>query len=607
MRTSMIKPMGYLLLRWRSLVALVVGILAAMVMLLFATTFGQSPAQAAASPPPPQHIAAGEVHSLAIMSDGTDDGNPNDGYVYSWGGGRNGQLGVNSDNDHHTPVQVHGPGNVGYLSNVTYVDAGQNHSLAIMSDGTDDGNLNDGTVWAWGDNYGGKLGVNSNNDKDYPVQVHGVDNAQPPNGLSDIVAVAAGYDHSLALASDGTVYAWGDNIFGALGVNSNNDHYYPVQVHGPGNVGYLGDGTEGPSKTAPIVDVSAYGHSLALASDGHVYAWGKGDAGELGVNSDNHHQTPVQVHGPGNAQPPNGLRDIVDVATGLRYSLAIMSDGTDDGNPNDGYVYSWGDNAYGQLGVGTYGNPYRDTWGREFHDNRYYPVQVHGYNNEGYLSNVTYVDGGLWHSVAVQTPGVLWAWGNNMYGQLGLPREDLPMPTPMYVGPFTSVAAGGYHTLGVSSNGGLWAWGANGYGQLGDGTTTGRDYPVQVGGLVGGPPQEDTINPWVTQVVPADAATGVRRNSKVIASFSERMDAATINQQTFTLMKEGATTTEVAAKVSYNSATKEATLNPNKPLSKGESYTATVSTGAKDLAGNQLDQDHTGSGDPREWSFTVKN
>jgi hypothetical protein len=332
------------------------------------------------------------------------------------------------------------------------------------------------------------------------------------------------------------------------------------------------------------VDVSAYTHSLALASDGHVYAWGNGSNGQLGLNSDNDHTIPYQVHGVGNTQPPNGLSGIVDVDAGYYHSLAVGS--------GDGYVYSWGYNGEGELGVGT--------WGKGV--DHYYPVKVT--SPAGFVA----VSGGGFHSTAVQSPGVLWAWGSNSDGQLGHPDTVYRATTPWFVGNFRSVAAGDSHTLGVSSYGGLWAWGHNNYGQLGDGTTTDRDYPVQVGGLVGGPEEKDTIKPWVTQVVPADAAPDVTRGSKVIATFSEEMNPTTITQKTFTLMKEDTTATEVAAKVSYNSATSKATLDPTKPLDKGETYTATVSTEATDLAGNPLDQDHASSGDqPKEWSFTVKN
>jgi alpha-tubulin suppressor-like RCC1 family protein len=576
----MMKPIDYLYLRWRSVVALLGGILVAMVMLLFAA-LGQSPAQAAASPPP-QHIAAGYNHSLALHN----------GHLYSWGSNLYGQLGVNSDNDWYTPQLVHGPdNNQSGLSNVTYVDAGYHHNLAIKSDGTADGNPNDGTVYGWGSNAHGQLGDGTtNNNRLYPVQVHGGQQGEDPSGnnvLHNIVAVAAGYQHSLALASDGTVYAWGENAQGALGCHSNNDKDYPVQVHGPGNVGYLGDGTSTP----PIVDVSAYTHSLAVASDGHVYAWGNGSDGQLGLHSDNDHSVPYQVHGLNNAQPPNGLSGIVDADAGYHHSLAVGS---------DGHVYAWGDNFYGQLGIGT-----SDI------DEHYYPEKVSS-PNEGFVT----VAGGEFHSAGVTRDlsgnSAAWAWGLNSDGQLGHLASDEPNTTPWQVPAWGlgSVAAGANHNLAVGNYGSVLAWGDNSHGKLGDGTNTEPvenqlvevEFPFST-------PQEDTIKPYVKldEVVPANAATDVRRKTNVIASFSEDMDAETINKDTFTLMKED-TTTIIAAKVSYNLATNEATLNPNKPLSKGETYTATVSTSAKDLVGNQLDQDHASSGDqPMEWSFTVKN
>ena len=163
-------------------------------------------------------VAAGLRHSLAVKVDGS---------LWAWGEGGHGQLGIHSDNDHTIPYQVHGPGNVGYLTDVVDVAAGDHHTLALKSDGT---------VYAWGGNAHGQLGIHSKDDHTVPYQVHG------PNDvgyLTGIIQVEAGANFSLALRNDGTVWAWGENYYGQLGINSNNDHTIPYQVHGPGNVGYL--------------------------------------------------------------------------------------------------------------------------------------------------------------------------------------------------------------------------------------------------------------------------------------------------------------------------------------------------------------------------------
>ena len=156
-------------------------------------------------------------------------------------------------------------------------------------------------MWAWGRNPG-QLGIPTTTINGSPTRSMGPDNV---GYLTDVVDVAAGYYHSLALKSDGTVYAWGENWYGQLGIHCDNDHTVPYQVHGPGNVGYL---------TGIIKVAAGANFSLALKEDGTLWAWGEGGYGQLGIHSDNDHTVPYQVHGPGNV---GFLTDVVDVAAGL--------------------------------------------------------------------------------------------------------------------------------------------------------------------------------------------------------------------------------------------------------------------------------------------------
>jgi hypothetical protein len=124
--------------------------------------------------------------------------------------------------------------------------------------------------------------------------------------------------------------------------------------------------------------------------------------------------------------------------------------------------------------------------------------------------------------------------------------------------------------------------------------------------LIGKTSPIDTTPPGVTGTSPANNATGVLQGANVTATFSEAMDASTINTTTFRLRKSG-TTTNVAAALSYDPATKRATLNPNANLQAGTTYVATLTTGAKDLAGNQLDQNpNTAGNQAKSWQFKVK-
>ncbi|WP_233582418.1 RCC1 domain-containing protein [Corallococcus sp. CA053C] len=348
-------------------------------------------------------ISAGGSHVLALRSDGV---------LWSWGGNDSGQQGDGTSSDRLTPLQVSG------VTNVKSVDAGNEHSLVARSDGT---------VWIWGyiitsQQNGGWGGYFSRS----PTQVV---------GLTGIVAVSAGWYHSLALRSDNTLWAWGKNLGGQLGTGNRQVAITPQQVSGPGG----------------IVSMSAGGeHSLAVRADGTLWAWGDNEYGQRGDGT-----TGAQTRA---AQVP-GLSALVAVAAGGNHALAQHSDGT---------VWAWGDNSHGQLGLGDV-------------ITRASPTQVAG------LGNVGSVSAGGGHSLALLYDGTVWAWGDNASGQLGLGSTS-PRTTPTQVpglDGIVAVAAAGSHTVAVRYDGTVWSWGDNWYGQLGIGSTTGRTVPTQVLGLSG--------------------------------------------------------------------------------------------------------------------------
>ena len=217
-------------------------------------------------------VAGGQSHSLAVKTDGT---------VWAWGYNYSGQLGDGTTTERHTPVQVSG------LKGVVQVSGGAFHSLALKSNGT---------VWAWGYNGYGQLGDGTTTNCSTPVQV---------SGLTGVVQVSAGRYHSLALKSNGTVWAWGDNAWGQLGDGSPTQRTTPVQVSGLTGVVQVSGGNA---------------HSLALKSDGTVWAWGVNDLGQLGDGgTESYSLLPVQV---------SNLTGVVQVSGGGLHSLALKSDGT---------------------------------------------------------------------------------------------------------------------------------------------------------------------------------------------------------------------------------------------------------------------------------------
>ena len=278
----------------------------------------------------------------------------------------------------------------------------------------------DGVVWTWGDDGFGQQGRGGGGGSSLAV---------PIPGLAGVIAVAAGRDHSLALAGDGTVWAWGANGSGQIGDATTTPRSTPIQVPG----------------LAGIVAVAAgEGHSLAVGGDGAVYAWGANTYGQLGDGTTAGRASPGLVV---------GVASAVGVAAGQFHSLARAADGS---------VWAWGANDFGQLGdLST--------------TQRTLPVQTA-------MSGAALVAAGRSHSVAVASDGTLWTWGENTAGQLGDgTRTSRATPGAVAgVGAVTGAAGGTGHTAAVTGDGVVWTWGGNGYGQLGDGTLAGHTMPLAV-------------------------------------------------------------------------------------------------------------------------------
>jgi len=393
----------------------------------------------------PVPVHGGGWHSLAVDAAGN---------AWAWGAGWSGQLGDGTGilADNIDPLQVVGPGGTGTLTDVVAVAGGNEHSLAL---------LRDGTVWGWGDNGSGQLGGDDGGTgwSDIPLQVMG------PLGtglLTDVIAISAEAYQSFALRSDGTVWGWGTNSDGQLGNGSSDGlpHPYPEQVVGLASVGYL----------TGVIDISAgYYHTLALLEDGTVWSWGDDGYGELGQNMVNFQSdTPLQVVGPGGT---GFIDDVVDVEAGEWVSAVIRGDGS---------LWTFGDDTYGFLGDG----------GADA--SSAVPVQV-----VGSLSGVTSVAAGLDQMAARLADGTVWAWGGNDFAQLGdgstinsgIPVQTLSEPDVALSGVVAIASTGYYSNYALMTDGTVLGWGWNDDGELG--VTTSEVYssrtcssvPVQVGVL----------------------------------------------------------------------------------------------------------------------------
>ena len=313
-------------------------------------------------------VAAGDYHSYAIKADGS---------LWGWGNNINKLIdgGEKYEAKKRTPVRI--------MDDVSYIASGFSHTLAIKADGS---------LWAWGNNACGKIGdgtvttykrngnegvlsIDKDNDKSTPVKI-----------MSEVIDVAVGSDFSLALKKDGSLWAWGSNNAGQLGdgtittyydkfeekIKKNNDKSKPIKIM---------------DNVASIAAGGAY--SLAVKTDGTLWAWGDNSYGALGDGTITTYESRVIIDDNNKSGPVKIMDNVSSVVAGSSYNLAIKTDGS---------LWGWGANYYGQLGDNTT-------------ETRGVPQKI--------MDDVVSIAAGAAHSLAVKTDGSLWAWGWNSWGQLG--------------------------------------------------------------------------------------------------------------------------------------------------------------------------------------------
>ena len=290
----------------------------------------------------------------------------------------------------------------------------------------------DGTLWSWGNNGNGVLGTGQTGSGVYPVTQIGTDNDWSP--------VYNFKSHALALKNNGTMWAWGDNSEGECG---NGESGPGVNITTPQQIG-----------TATWLDVATgVNYSLAIRSDGTLWSWGRNGSGQLGVGDiTSLIFTPNQI---------GNQNNWAKVYTFDLTSFAIKTDGT---------LWSWGSGGSSNGLLGRNGN-------------YTVPGQIGTANN--WLS----IAPSNMSEMGIRTDGTIWIWGGNTnrvyFGNGNVSDHDYANnPTQIGVDNDWQKLAGSTSQqdfYAIKINGTLWDWGINQYGELGDGSTTPKYFPTQLG------------------------------------------------------------------------------------------------------------------------------
>lgn len=510
-------------------------------------------------------ISAGGSHTCALRADGL---------AACWGAGTQGQLGNGNQTSSTLPVTI------GSLGNATAISAGFNHTCALLASGA---------ARCWGLNNAGQLGDGSTTLRTSPVAVAGLPGAvdisagqeyscvvladgtgrcwgrndfgqlgngassgtATPNpsvvsGLTNILSIRAGEEHTCALGADGRARCWGANGNGQLSTGTTTSSLVPVgQVEASPSVvgvavggahtcllivnnrvrcsGFNGSGQLGLGSTTQRLEANSFipdlggtilaksiganfNHNCAARHSGQPACWGDNGFGQLGDGTTTDRLNSVAITSIGNA---------VALSPGGSHTCALLSDGS---------LRCWGRNALGAVGDGTnidrltpvpvsglFSNPaslVAALAGGALHNCALLAngtVRCWGSNSGGRLGNGTTLDSSIpvtvsglanavglssgntssGHTCALIVDGTVRCWGLNSLGQLG-DGTATNQSTPVAVAGVTTavaLAAGNAHTCALLANGLVRCWGANNVGQLGDGSTTNRSFPVTVPGL----------------------------------------------------------------------------------------------------------------------------
>ena len=377
----------------------------------------------------------------------------------SWGLNSGGSLGQGHEDDVLKPNLMRSPEGKP-LSGVRTIASGS--ATYVVTD--------DGSILAYGPNTNGALGIGVN---EYGTLFCGIDHQASYEGvrvsdvdgnpITEMVDVAAGVGFGVALDGEGQIWTWGSRQEGQLGDGIIADCTDDANLENPVSIRSFASSIKiDEDMSSRVVAVEAgIDFVLALTADGHVYAWGGNRQGQLGNGGFAAQATPTLVT-TADGQPLNG---ITQISAGGRSAAAVTATGE---------VYVWGENRDGQLGLGYHGE---------------YRRERRAILNPS-LENIKAIDLSTYHAIALDKLGRVYAWGSSELGALGYQDNDLQneggtvQSTPTTVifhdqdrHRVVKILATSSNSYALNENGILFAWGSNSFGQIGVGTTN-SDQPV---------------------------------------------------------------------------------------------------------------------------------
>ena len=391
-----------------------------------------------------------------------------DGSLYTWGDNKYGQLGLGDKaNRYYYPSEnqkINIPDKINELIGLkdTGYDTSERttfykFSLYAITE--------NGELYAWGDNSDGQLGIGNTDNQTKPVKVTGI-----TGKIKQLITLKKydgeaffDYFYVYAITEDGSLYAWGYNGEGLLGVGDKMDRNTPTKVNLPGKIKELmhnsysvytiledgslyawNNNTPTPTKiNLPGKVINLIGQ-FAILEDGSLYAWGSNENGQLGIGSENDYvDTPTKVNLPGKVKE-------VKQSAFSSSTYVLLEDGT---------LYTCGSNYYGQLGLGS--------------DEKKVSILTK-VNLPGKIKELMLLDTNYGSLYAILEDGSLYSWGDNYYnGQLGVGSENDYVNTPTKVnlpGKIKELIIYGLSIYAILEDNSLYAWGYNGIGLLGVGS-----------------------------------------------------------------------------------------------------------------------------------------